>query len=61
MLDKFVDDHDRDWDTELDAFLFGYHATPHPHYGFSPFYIMYGRNCNGTSMVLLCVVEFLVC
>ena len=48
MLDKFVDDHGNQWDMELEAFLFGYHATTRPDYGFSPFYIMYSRHSNGT-------------
>ena len=48
MLDKFADQHGVQWDTELDTFLFGYHATPRADYGFSPFYIMYARHSNGT-------------
>ncbi|XP_043198607.1 uncharacterized protein LOC122368585 [Amphibalanus amphitrite] len=47
MMDKFVDEHGSQWDVELDAFLFGYHATPRADYGFSPFYIMYARHSNG--------------
>ncbi|XP_037084751.1 uncharacterized protein LOC119105390 [Pollicipes pollicipes] len=47
MIDEFVEQHGDQWDQELESFLFGYHATPRADYGFSPFYIMYGRNSNG--------------
>ena len=43
LLGKVVEDNQRDWDQWLPAVLAAYHASPHESTGFTPNYLMFGR------------------
>ena len=42
-LAHYVSMHHRDWDTKLAAFLLGYRSTPQTSTGYSPSYLLFGR------------------
>jgi hypothetical protein len=46
MVLKFAEGHPERWDDQLDAFLFAYRTVPQASSGFSPFHLMFGRECR---------------
>ena len=40
----YIDSIGTNWDVVLPVFLMGYRATPHSSSGYSPFYLLHGRN-----------------
>ena len=53
MLGKVVAEHQRDWSRLLKHVTFCYNATVHSATGFSPFFIMTGRECRWNVDFLL--------
>ena len=43
VLSHYVSDHQRDWDTHLPAMLLAYRATPQTSTGYTPAYLLFGR------------------
>ena len=43
QLSHYVDDTQRDWDTQLPAMLMAYRATPQTSTGYTPAYLLFGR------------------
>ena len=52
MIKKFVSQHKQDWDQHLQLLVAAYRASPHPATGFSPNYLMFGREVNLPSDIL---------
>ena len=53
MLAKVVEDHHRDWDERLQAVMAAYRASPHSSTGFSPNYVLLGRECRAPLDLLV--------
>jgi ribosomal protein L21E len=45
-LSHLVNNSHTDWDLQLSFFLMGYRATPHTTTGYSPFYLLHGREMS---------------
>ena len=43
MLTHYVADHQRDWDVQMPAMLMVYRATPQASTGYTPSYLLFGR------------------
>ena len=43
MLNNYVSEHQKDWDLYLDQVLFAYRTSCHASTGYSPFFMLYGR------------------
>ena len=52
MIKKFVDRNKSNWDKHLSLLLAAYRATPHPPTGYSPNFLMFGREVNIPSDIL---------
>ena len=46
MLTKLVAARGKNWDRLLSPVLLAYHTTPHSSSGETPFFLMYGRDCQ---------------
>ena len=53
MLAKVVEDHHRDWDDRLQSVMAAYRASPHSSTGFSPNYVLLGRECRAPLDLLV--------
>ena len=53
MLAKVVADHHRDWDDRLQAVMAAYRASQHDSTGFSPNFILLGRECRAPLDLLV--------
>ena len=52
MIKKFVSQHKQDWDQHLQLLVAAYRVSPHPATGFSPNYLMFGKEVNLPSYIL---------
>jgi hypothetical protein len=43
MISSYIDEHQKDWDHNLDQFAFAYNTSTHASTQYSPFFLMYGR------------------
>ena len=43
LLSHYVEDHQRDWDVQLPAMLMAYRATPQASTGYTPAYLLFGK------------------
>ncbi len=43
MINSYIDEHQKDWDHNLDQFAFAYNTSTHVSTQYSPFFLMYGR------------------
>ena len=43
MLSKYLDDNHTEWDVHLPLLMLGYRAQIHSSLGYSPYYLMFGR------------------
>jgi hypothetical protein len=43
-LSHYVNQSNTDWDLRVSLFLMAYHSTPHSTIGYSPFYLLHGRD-----------------
>src|SRR5215470_13727905 len=57
MLAKTVEDNQRDWDVQLPAVLAAYRATTHESTGYSPNFLLFGRENRAPLDVVLGVPE----
>ena len=53
MLAKVVDENHRDWDERLQAVMAAYRASPHDSTGFSPNFLLLGRECRAPLDLLV--------
>ena len=49
MLSMYVDEYHRNWDIMLPYVMFAYNTARQESAGFSPFYLLYGREPNMTT------------
>ena len=52
-LTMLVDRHKTDWDKWIESVLFMYRIAPHDVHGFTPFYMMFGRQARLPAEVML--------
>jgi hypothetical protein len=43
VISSYIDEHQKDWDHNLDQFAFAYNTSTHASTQNSPFFLMYGR------------------
>jgi transposase InsO family protein len=53
MLAKVVDDNQRDWDDHLQSVMAAYRASPHDSTGFTPNFVLLGRECRAPLDLLV--------